>query len=138
MNEHIVLVGVGGTGMSCIANLLLDLGYTNLVGIDSTQSETTDKLAKKGMHIMIGHGIYQGHPQDVVIYSAATPGSPEVQFARTHRQDDYKHPGLVVSYFEFLGELSKYFITIAIAGTHGKSTTTALTAETLYKHHPPF
>lgn len=135
---HIVLVGVWGTWMSGVAHLLLDLGYVNLVGIDRTESELTRKLAAKGMQIIIGHGHYQGHPQDIVLYSSAASNSPEVEFARAHRQDDHKHPGLVLNYFEFLGELSKYFITVAVAGTHGKSTTTGLTAQALAEHHPDF
>jgi len=138
MEERIVLVGVGGTGMSGVAHLLLDLGYTNLIGIDSTQSELTDTLQAKGMQIIIGHGSYQGNSRDIVIYSAAAHQSVEVQFALDHRKDDHKHPWLVLNYFEFLGELSKYFTTIAIAWTHGKSTTTWLTAQALSQHHPLF
>lgn len=135
---QIVLVGVWWTWLSGVAHLLLDLGYTNLVGIDSTESELTRKLAAKGMQIIIGHGQYTWDAQDIVIYSAAAHESPEVLFALQHRQDDHKHPWLVLNYFEFLGELSKYFITVAVAGTHGKSTTTGLAAQCLAEQHPDF
>jgi UDP-N-acetylmuramate--alanine ligase len=68
---------------------------------------------------------------DVVIYSAAAEHAPEVVHAKTVAHLSNKKPSLILSYFGFLGEISKYFTTIAIAWTHGKSTTTALVSATL-------
>lgn len=67
----------------------------------------------------------------MVIYSDACPTAPEVQQARDIHTTGAKHAQLPYRYFQFLGEVSKYFQTIAIAGTHGKSTTTALLTNTM-------
>jgi len=71
----------------------------------------------------------------VVIYSAAAEQSPEVQQARTLAQD-YAQGMLVCNYFQFLGEISKHCQTLAIAGTNGKSTTTALALYAAKEHLP--
>ncbi|AHB41686.1 UDP-N-acetylmuramate-L-alanine ligase [candidate division SR1 bacterium RAAC1_SR1_1] len=122
---NIVLVGAGGTGMSGVAGILQELGFTNIICIDSTQSQLTDNLQKKGFKVIIGHGIYQPKIDDAIIYSEAAVNSPEVTGARALISQEQKMM-LIMNYFEFLGEVSKYFTTIGITGTNGKSSTTAL------------
>lgn len=121
----IVLIWVWWTGMSGIAGMFLDLWYENVVWIDSEHSQLTDRLESRWLHIIYGHGNYTIQWWDIVIYSAAAEQSPEVQQAIALLQD---HPQgmLVCNYFQFLGEISKHCQTLAIAGTNGKSTTTAL------------
>ena len=90
------------------------------------------------MQLIIWHGIYEVQPDDFVIYSGATSESPEVQTSLSYIGKNHKKVFPPLSYFQFLGEISKYLETIAIAGTHGKSTTTALTAHALSQHYPMF
>gem|GEM_PF-396405 len=87
------------------------------------------------MNLIIGHGKYEVDKDDFVIYSGAAVDSPEVQTMKKLFESgaSIRPP---FSYFEFLGEISKRFYTVAISGTHGKSTTTALTSATLAKQHP--
>ena len=121
----IVLIWIWWTGMSGVAGMFLDLWYENIVGIDSEHSQLTDRLESRWLTIIYGHGNYTVQWWDIVIYSAAAEESPEVQQAiallQTHPQGM-----LVCNYFQFLGEISKHCQTLAIAGTNGKSTTTAL------------
>jgi len=77
-------------------------------------------------------------PDDFVIYSGAASESPEVKTSISYIGQNHKKVFPPLSYFQFLGEISKYFETIAIAGTHGKSTTTALTAHALSEHYPAY
>lgn len=135
---HIVLVGAGGTGLSSVGFLFTDLGYTNIIGIDSSRGQITQKLEEAGVQMYYEHGVYHVQPGDVVIYSDACPRAPEVLAAYEHHQAGIKHAQLPYSYFSFLGEVSKYFETIAIAGTHGKSSTTALLTYTLSHIDPDF
>jgi UDP-N-acetylmuramate--alanine ligase len=139
---HIVLIGAGWTGLSSLGFLLTQLGYTNIIGIDSTPWQISQQLETAGVHMIYGHGHYVIQADDIVIYSDACPRAPEVIAAqelyaaqdrnsRTHVQPPY-------SYFAFLGEISKHFTTIAVAGTHGKSTTTALLTYTLSQTDPLF
>lgn len=121
----IVLVGAGGSGISNIAHLLYDLGYANLLAIDSAESQQTQALAKKGIPLIIGHGQYQIQPDDLVIYSEATVNSPEIQSAFELKLTQ-QQPLKIWNYFQFLGEISKYFRTVGFAGTNGKSSSTAL------------
>ncbi|MDD3263217.1 MAG: Mur ligase family protein [Candidatus Absconditabacteria bacterium] len=123
---NIVLVGAGGTGMSGVAGILHELGFTNIICIDNNQSQLTDNLQKKGLKVIIGHGNYQPKIDDAIIYSEAAVNSPEVIGARELISQEQKMI-LIMNYFQFLGELSKYFTTIGITGTNGKSSTTALT-----------
>lgn len=77
-------------------------------------------------------------PEDKVIYSAAVVDSPEIHQAQAHVLDNPKRVFPPMLYAQFLGEISKYMCTVAVTGTHGKSTTTALTATALATHHPAF
>lgn len=122
---NIVLVWAGGTWMSGVAGILQELWFTNIICIDSTQSQLTDNLQKKWFKVIIGHGIYQPKIDDAIIYSEAAVNSPEITWARALISQEQKMI-LIMNYFEFLGEVSKYFTTIWITGTNGKSSTTAL------------
>lgn len=131
----IVLIWVWWTGMSGIAGMFLDLWYDNIIWIDSEHSQLTDRLESRWLHIIYGHGNFTVQWWDIVIYSAAAEQSPEVQQAIALLQD---HPQgmLVCNYFQFLGEISKHCQTLAIAGTNGKSTTTALALYAARKYLP--
>ncbi len=125
--QKIFFSGIGGIGISALAKWMVHLNKT-VIGSDINQSEITDTLQKKGIKIY-----FQQKPEnitkdiDLFIYSPAVPPNhPERQKAK-----EYKIPQL--SYPEFLGILSKNYYTIAISGTHGKSTVTALTGWILEK-----
>jgi len=122
--RRIHFVGIGGTGMSGIAEVLLNLGY-EVSGSDLQNNTNTRRLAELGANIRIGHGA--GNIADaevVVISSAVNRTNIEVDAAR--RQ---KIP--VISRAEMLAELMRFRYGIAVAGTHGKTTTTSLTASVL-------
>lgn len=123
---NIVLVWAGGTGMSGVAGILQELWFTNIICIDRSQNQLTDNLQKKWLKVIIGHGIYQPKIDDAIIYSEAAADSPEISWARALISQEQKMM-LIMNYFQFLGEISKYFTTIGITGTNGKSSTTALT-----------
>lgn len=97
----IVLVGAGGSGMSNIAHILRDLGYTNLLAIDGAISQITEALAQKGIPLQIGHGKYLPHPEDIVIYSEAAKKAPEVEHAFQVKKEHHL-PMKIRNYFEFL------------------------------------
>lgn len=118
--------------MSGVAGMLHDLWYTNIVCIDANQSELTDKLKAKGLKVIIGHGKYKVQLGDVVIYSEATFECEEVLEARKIMKAN-KKVMVILNYFQFLGEVSKYFTTIGFAGTNGKSSSTALAIHTAKK-----
>jgi UDP-N-acetylmuramate-alanine ligase/ribosomal protein S18 acetylase RimI-like enzyme len=132
--SRIVLVWVWGSGMSALAQILYRCGYTDLVGVDASESIVTNLLAQQGICIIIWHGVYEIEDDDFVIYSDATLDAPEVIQAKCNAQSDEKHFRYPLSYFEFVGEVSKYMKTIAIAGSHGKSTTTSMMIGVLYDH----
>ncbi len=133
----IILVGAWGTGMSGVAWILNDLWYTNIVCIDGTQSELTDKLEAKGLKVIIGHGKYKVQLGDAVIYSEAVAECQEVLEARKIMKAN-KKVMVILNYFQFLWEVSKYFTTIGFAGTNGKSSSTALAIHTAKKIVPDF
>ncbi|MCX6823101.1 MAG: Mur ligase family protein [candidate division SR1 bacterium] len=135
--RNIVLVGAGGTGMSGVAGILHDLGYTNIIAIDSVESQLTQRLRDKGIKTIIGHGKYKVLRGDIIIYSEATRESVEVLEARAVMKAK-KMPMIILNYFEFLGEVSKNFISVGITGTNGKSSTTALAIATAKKVLPDF
>ena len=114
-------VGIGGIGMSGIAEILHNLGY-QVQGSDLTESANVERLRKLGIQVAIGHAAE--HLKDaavVVISSAVKPDNPEVLAARAARIP-------VVRRAEMLAELMRLKMSVAIAGTHGKTTTTSLTA----------
>ncbi|HEX4647211.1 MAG TPA: UDP-N-acetylmuramate--L-alanine ligase [Steroidobacteraceae bacterium] len=117
-------VGIGGSGMSGIAEVLLNLGY-RVQGSDLKESGVTQWLAGLGARILVGHAAAHIAGADVVVASAAVPReNPEVQAALAARVP-------VVSRAEMLGELMRFRYSIAVAGTHGKTTTTSLIASIL-------
>jgi UDP-N-acetylmuramate--alanine ligase len=114
-------VGIGGIGMSGIADILINMGY-NVSGSDMRENALTAKLARKGARIMIGHEKSNVHGASVVVVSSAIArDNPEIVEARR-----LKIP--VVKRAEMLSELMKMKSSIAVAGTHGKTTTTSLVA----------
>jgi UDP-N-acetylmuramate--alanine ligase len=117
-------VGIGGIGMSGIAEVLLNLGYT-VQGSDMKTSKITDRLAKLGATIFDGQSADNLENADVVVISSAIkPGNAELDEARLH--------GLpVVRRAEMLAELMRLKSNIAVAGTHGKTTTTTMVAALL-------
>jgi len=133
----IVLVWAWWTGMSGVAWMLCDLWYTNIVCIDANQSELTDKLKTKGLQVIIGHGKYKVQLGDVVIYSEATAECEEVLEARKVMKAN-KKVMVILNYFQFLGEISKYFTTTGFAGTNGKSSSAALAIHTARRLLPNF
>lgn len=118
--KKVHFVGIGGIGTSAIAKMMLQLGK-KVSGSDLTQSEISDDLEKKGVEIFIGHQKENLDKNvDLIIYSPAVPeNNPE----RLRAQEGGIQQ---LSYPEFLGQLSKDYFTIAVSGTNGKTTTTAL------------
>ena len=122
--QHIHLVGIGGSGMSGIAEVLLTLGY-KVSGSDLSQSDTTRRLEELGGRIAIGHQEANiGEAQVVVISSAVAGTNPEVAAAKA------KHIP-VIPRAEMLAELMRLKFGVAIAGAHGKTTTTSMVANVL-------
>lgn len=133
----IILIGAWWTGMSGIAGILNDLWYTNIVCIDAIQSELTDKLKAKWLKVIIGHGKHKIQLWDIIIYSEAVAECEEVVEARKIMKANRKVM-VILNYFQFLGEISKYFTTIGFTGTNGKSSSTALAIHTAKKLVPNF
>lgn len=122
--EKIHFVGIGGIGMSGIAEVLLNLGY-KVSGSDLRQSDTTERLAAIGGEIYIGHARQNLTNVDVVVTSTAVgDDNPEVIEARERMIP-------VIPRAEMLAELMRMKYGIAIAGTHGKTTTTSMVATIL-------
>jgi UDP-N-acetylmuramate--alanine ligase len=122
--EKIHFVGIGGIGMSGIAEVLINLGY-KVSGSDLRQSDTTERLASLGGEIYIGHARENVVNVDVVVTSTAVRSdNPEVVEARQRMIP-------VIPRAEMLAELMRMKYGIAIAGTHGKTTTTSMVATVL-------
>ncbi|MBN2677435.1 MAG: UDP-N-acetylmuramate--L-alanine ligase [Anaerolineaceae bacterium] len=124
--NHIHLIGIGGTGLSAIARVLLESGF-KVSGSDRSPSPLSDALALDGVKIMHGHSPDNIRGADQVVRSSAiSDDNPEVQAAI--------QAGIpVLKRSEFLQQLLKDKLSIAIAGTHGKTTTTAMIAWMLVK-----
>jgi len=124
-SRHVHFVGIGGVGMSGIAEVLLHLGHT-VSGSDITESEATRRLVRLGAVVTSGHRAEAVDPDtDVVVISSAVKYSnPEIVHARA-----LKIP--VIPRAEMLAELMRMKWGIAVAGTHGKTTTTSLVATVL-------
>ncbi|AHV93277.1 UDP-N-acetylmuramate--L-alanine ligase [Bordetella holmesii] len=122
--QHIHFVGVGGSGMSGIAEVLLNLGY-RVSGSDLNESAVTRRLADLGLQVAIGHAAENVAGADAIVTSTAVAGdNPEVIAARAARIP-------VVPRAVMLAELMRLKRGIAVAGTHGKTTTTSLVASVL-------
>src|SRR5215207_7987089 len=123
---HVHFIGIGGSGLSAIARLLLESGYT-VSGSDRALTPFADEVRKAGATVYVGH-----HPRNlegadwVMRSSAIMDDNPEVQAAKRTKIPVYKRA-------DFLGEWMSDKQGIAIAGTHGKTTTTAMTAWVLSK-----
>ncbi len=129
----IYFIGIGGIGVSALAKYYLEKG-AKVTGSDLVASEITDALREKGAKLLIGRHKAKNLPKnvDLVVYS------PAVQKSNPELKAVIQHPRLinqprVLSYPEVLGELTKKYFTIAISGTHGKSTTTAMIGLLLVK-----
>ena len=122
--QHIHFVGIGGIGMSGIAEVLLNLGYT-VSGSDLRASPVTERLASLGARIYEGHraGNIEG-AQVVVVSTAVSSTNPEVIEALNRKV-------AVIPRAEMLGELMRLKYSIAVAGAHGKTTTTSMVATAL-------
>ncbi|MCK5477407.1 MAG: UDP-N-acetylmuramate--L-alanine ligase [Methylococcales bacterium] len=122
--DRIHFVGIGGTGMSGIAEVLSNLGY-QVSGSDIKESAVTKRLERQGVIVHIGHVKENVKNVDVVVTSTAVDkNNKEVKAA-------YKNRIPVIPRAEMLAELMRFRFGIAIAGTHGKTTTTSLTASIL-------
>jgi UDP-N-acetylmuramate--alanine ligase len=119
--SRIHMVGIGGSGMSGIAEVLLNLGYT-VTGSDMSLSDTVKRLKRLGAEISIGHGRENLGQADVLVKSTAiSDANPEVEEAR-------KRGIPVIPRALMLSELMRLRSGVAVAGTHGKTTTTSLLA----------
>ncbi len=115
--KAIHFIGIGGAGMSGIAEVLLNEGY------QISGNAVTDRLADKGATICIGHEAHNvAHASVVVVSTAINEQNPEIQAAREKRIP-------IVRRAEMLAELMRFRHGIAVAGTHGKTTTTALVTQ---------
>src|SRR4029078_10332869 len=117
-------VGIGGIGMSGIAEVLVNLGYT-VQGSDAAESANVKRLREKGVKIAIGHAAENlANAEVVVVSSALRRDNPELVLARERRLP-------IVRRAEMLAELMRFKSCVAIAGTHGKTTTTPMVATLL-------
>ncbi|MCG8518944.1 MAG: UDP-N-acetylmuramate--L-alanine ligase [Pseudomonadales bacterium] len=122
--RHIHFVGIGGAGMSGIAEVLKNQGY-DVSGSDIRRGAVTDRLSALGVQVYIGHAEGNSADADVVVVSSAVAAdNPEVVSARARRVP-------IVPRAEMLAEIMRYRHGIAVAGTHGKTTTTSLIASVL-------
>ena len=122
--KRVHFVGIGGTGMNGIAEVLVNQGF-DVSGSDLQESRATGRLRKLGVRVFIGHDAANIDGVDVLVVSTAVPESnPEVGRARVLRIP-------VVPRAQMLAELMRFKRGIAVAGTHGKTTTTSLTASLL-------
>lgn len=119
--RRIHIIGIGGIGLSAIARVLLARGV-QVSGSDQTASPITDELARRGAKIFIGHRAENLGDVDLVLVTSAAPeDNPEIVAARRRKLR-------IVKRYEFFPELTAGKKTIAVAGTHGKTTTTGMIA----------
>jgi UDP-N-acetylmuramate--alanine ligase len=122
--QHLHFVGIGGIGMSSIAEVLLNLGYT-ISGSDQRLSPITSRLAALGARVYEGHAAANvGDAKAVVVTSAVNEANPEIQEARRLQIP-------VIPRGELLAELMRLKFGIAVGGSHGKTTTTSMIATIL-------
>ena len=117
--QHIHFIGIGGSGMSGIAEILVTLGY-RVSGSDQKRGEPTERLEQIGAKVVIGHAAANVEGAHVVVYSSAVArDNVELQAARQRQIP-------VIPRAEMLAELMRLKYGIAVAGTHGKTTTTSM------------
>lgn len=122
--KNIHLIGIGGSGMSGIAEVLHNLEF-KVSGSDLNQGKVTERLTNMGVEVMIGHDAAHVELADVVVYSSAIKEeNQELKAARAAQIP-------VLTRAEMLAELMRFKVGIAVAGTHGKTTTTSLVASIL-------
>jgi UDP-N-acetylmuramate--alanine ligase len=122
--QRVHFVGIGGSGMSGIAEVMLSLGY-QVQGSDLKNNAQVQRLCRLGASVFIGHDAANIADADAVVVSSAVDNSnPEVAAAREALMP-------VVPRAEMLAELMRFRYSIAVAGTHGKTTTTSLVASVL-------
>ena len=122
--QHIHFVGIGGVGMSGIAEILVNLGY-RVSGSDQKRNETIERLERLGAKIFTGHRAENVEGVHVVVYSSAVPrDNVELQTARQRQVPTIERA-------EMLAELMRLKYGIAVAGTHGKTTTTSMVGAVL-------
>ena len=122
--RHIHFTGIGGVGMSGIAEILANLGYT-VSGSDQKRSETIERLERLGAKVFIGHDASNIEGAHVVVYSSAVARDNAEVMAARQRQIP------VIPRAEMLAELMRLKYGIAVAGTHGKTTTTSMVGAVL-------
>ncbi len=122
--KHIHMIGIGGSGMSGIAEVLHNLGF-NVSGSDIQQSDVAIRLSNMGINVIIGHNSENINDANVIVVSTAIKNdNSELIAARKENKP-------ILSRAEMLAELMRFKIGIAVAGTHGKTTTTSLVASVL-------
>jgi UDP-N-acetylmuramate--alanine ligase len=122
--QQVHFVGIGGAGMSGLAEVILTLGY-RVTGSDARRNEAIERLERLGVKTFIGHAASQTEGAHVVVYSSAVArDNPEIQAARQRGVP-------VIPRAEMLAELMRVKYGIAIAGTHGKTTTTSMVGAVL-------
>ena len=125
--KHVHCIGIGGIGLSAVAEILKSQGY-EVSGSDMKEGDVTKRLQDQGITVYIGHDAEHIKGADIVVYSAAvSPENPEILAAKENNIP-------VVTRAEALGALmSEYGVSIAVAGTHGKTTTTSMVSLILEK-----
>jgi UDP-N-acetylmuramate--alanine ligase len=124
--QNIHFVGIGGSGMNGIAEVMLNMGYT-VTGSDLRDSSTVKRLRSLGGEVFIGHRAENISRADVVVKSTAVPATnPEIKAAEQRQIP-------IIPRAEMLAELMRMKYGIAVAGTHGKTTTTSLLATCLHQ-----
>src|SRR5688572_7081208 len=122
--QHIHFVGIGGIGMSGIAEILVNLGY-RVSGSDEKRGEAVERLEQMGAKVFTGHAAGHIEGAHVVVYSSAIArGNVELQTARQRQIPTIERA-------EMLAELMRLKYGIAVAGTHGKTTTTSMVGTVL-------
>ena len=127
--RHIHIIGIGGAGLSGITEILLDLGF-HVTGSDIRESYATEHLRKRGATIHYKHAASHVHGADVVVISPAIPAdNSELTAAKVANIP-------IVRGAEMLNEITRMRYSVAVSGTHGKTTTTAMTATVLSSLDP--